>query len=102
MKQQLLALGIGAMIFLVSSGCEQQADSLPDVCPDCTNIHPTPPLPEPPPEPVPPEPLDAWEVWFAEHEKTCPQCGGDDSNGPPPLCREAFRKLQRYLRTGEI
>ncbi len=36
--------------------------------------------------------------WLAKHEQTCPQCGGDDSNGPPALCMEAFKKLQEEMR----
>lgn len=38
-----------------------------------------------------------FDQWLTEHEKTCPQCGGDDSNGPPALCEEAFEKLQQSL-----
>ena len=43
------------------------------------------------------EPLP-FNEWLVDHERTCPQCGGDDSNGPPALCKEAFRQLQQSIR----
>ena len=38
---------------------------------------------------------ESWDVWFAKHQQTCPECGaGPDS----AICVEAFEKLQAELR----
>jgi len=37
---------------------------------------------------------DDWEVWFDEHQKTCPECGPPDLG----MCMEAYEKLMTVIR----
>jgi hypothetical protein len=44
---------------------------------------------------------EEWDLWYAEHVKTCKQCS-DESNGPAPLCDTAFNKMQEIVKELKI
>jgi len=38
-----------------------------------------------------------WPEWFDNHLKSCEECRAKPGEGPPPLCPEAFAKVQEIL-----
>jgi hypothetical protein len=84
----VLAVGLMLLAVIPFVGCHSPREVA------SATWHPTPVVWTETPDPLP-NATDEFAVWFAEHAKTCKECGGDHDT---PICVEAFEHLQASLK----
>lgn len=95
----IVAIGAALLGFSIWWNVAQPYRPAPLPIPEPEPIEIIEPQPEVKPEPKPHNPgWDKFNVWFAEHQKTCPQCSRMKDDPNQGFCMDAFQKLQEFLK----